>query len=61
MSREAPVDAGIHTIKAANPPVLSSITAMPTPHSGKEGNLSARACTQPSCRSPKALSVRWRS
>jgi hypothetical protein len=61
MSREAPVGAGIHTIKAPNPPELNSITAMPMPHRGREGNLSARACTEQSCRSPNAFSVRWRA
>ena len=60
MSREAPAG-GIHTIKAPNPHELNSITAMPMPHSGREGNLSARACTEQSCRAPKAFSVRWRA
>ena len=59
MSREAPVGAGIHAIKAASPAVLKSI--MPMPHSSSDGNLWDCVCTEKLCRSPEVLSVRWRA
>jgi hypothetical protein len=55
--REAPIRNGIHAIKAANPAVLDSITVLVMIHGSREGDV----CTEKLCRSPKALSVRWRA
>ena len=61
MSREAPIGNGIHAVNAANPAALDSVTVVVPIHGSREGHLSACVCTEESCRSPKAPSVRWRA
>jgi hypothetical protein len=59
--RKAPAGAGIHAIKAANPPVLNIITGTPMPHSIREGDFAACVCMEELCRTLKVRSVRWRA